>query len=172
MELEQEMFYEDPRFWVAIAFVAFFVLFGKKIGKALGKALDGRAGRIRSELDEARRLREEAEALLASYKEKYAKVESEASNILSHARDEANTLVAQTQDELKQLLAARTRMAEEKIAQAEKQALDDVREHLADIALAAAHSLIAENVNRLNEDVPVQAAVQDLQQPGSKRKVH
>lgn len=157
----------QPTFWVAMAFVIFFALAGKMLWRALTKGLDGRAERIRQELEEARRLREEAEALLATYRTRHAESMKEAEGILAKARADAARMAQDAEAELKQMLAARTRMAEDKIAQAEKQAVSEVRDHVVDITIAAAKSLIIENLETTPGDELIRRAVADLE-----RKVH
>ncbi len=165
--LHAEPFYADPRFWVAVAFVAFFIIFGRILWRALAGALDGRAVRIGAELEEASRLRNEAEALLVAYKQKYEASVQEAAAILTHAREEAELLVKQSQEEIKTLISARTRLAEEKIAQAEKKTLEDARQHVIDITINTARTLISENMAHISDDAPLRAALADLE-----RKVH
>ena len=118
----------DPTFWVMIAFFGFIgLLYYYKVHKVVGKALDGRADAIRKELDEARRLRDEAQALLADYKRKSL---------------EAETLTAQTRKALQETVERRTKSAEEKIARAEAQALAEVRSSAVDSAIAAAEKIL------------------------------
>lgn len=162
-----ESMLQDPRFWVAVAFVLFIAVFGKKLWKVLAQGLDGRSARIRSELDEAKRLREEAQAVLDAYRTKHAESLKEAEAILTQARKDANRLVEQANAELKRLLDARTRMAEDKIAQAEKQAVNDVRDHVVDITIAAAKAIIMENIQQMPGDDLIRKAIADIE-----RKVH
>ena len=118
----------EAEFWVAVAFVIFvgvLAYFGAH--KVLVKGIDDRRGRIKAELDEARRLKDEAAALLAQYKQKQQEAEREAQAIIAGAEAEAERLAAEVEAKLEELVARRTRMAESKIAQAEAQALADVR---------------------------------------------
>src|SRR5271155_4513917 len=114
---------EDPRLWVATAFVLFVLVSYKKIGGFIVRALDQRAAKIKAELDEARRLREEAAQMLAQYKQKQAEYLKEAESLLSDARRDANLLRAHADQELKAALAARTKHALERIAQEENKAI-------------------------------------------------
>ena len=109
-------------------------------------ALDGRAARIKAELDEARRLRDEAQALLAEYQRKRGEAEQEAEAIVAGARDEAERLAAEAKTKVEEFVARRTKMAETKIAQAEAQAVADVRAAAADAAVAAAEKILSETV--------------------------
>lgn len=157
----------SPQTWVALAFVLLFVFFGKKLFGALFRALDYRSGRIKNELEEAERLRTEAEAVLASYREKHRACLKEAEGILAKAREDADRLVKEAQAELKIMLEARRRMAEEKILQAEKQAVDEVRDHVVDITISAAKTLIMENIAQTSGDELIRRAIADIE-----RKVH
>ena len=133
--------------WVAIAFVIFvgvLIYFG--VHKLIVNALDQRAGRIRGELDEARRLKDEAAALLAEYRRKQQTAEREAAEIVAGAKAEAERLAAEAKTRMDEFVARRTKMAETKIAQAEAQALADVRAAAADAAVAAAEKILTQTV--------------------------
>jgi F-type H+-transporting ATPase subunit b len=133
--------------WVAVAFVIFvgvLIYFG--VHKLLVNALDQRSARIRGELDEARRLKDEAAALLAEYRRKQQTAEREAAEILAGAKAEAERLAAEAKTRMDEFVARRTRMAETKIAQAEVQALADVRAAAADAAVAAAEKILTQTV--------------------------
>lgn len=134
-------------FWVAVAFVGFvaLVIYLKAPGM-VARALDERADAIRSELEEAQRLREEAQAMLADYQRRQRDAEKEAADIVTLAKEEAESFATEARAKLEESLARRTRIAEEKIAQAEVQALKDVRAAAADAAIAAATALLAEEV--------------------------
>lgn len=133
--------------WVAVSFVIFMLIL-VKYGAFSGMAskLDARGARIRHELEEARRLREEAQKLVAEYKRRQHEAEAEAEAIVTTARAEAERLAAETKVKLEEMVARRTRMAEQKIAQAEAQALADVKSAAADAAVKAAEALLAANV--------------------------
>jgi len=133
--------------WVAVAFVIFIgVLIYFGVDKLLVNALDQRSARIRGELDEARRLKDEAAALLAEYRRKQQTAEREAAEILAGAKAEAERLAAEAKTRMDEFVARRTRMAETKIAQAEAQALADVRAAAADAAVAAAEKILTQTV--------------------------
>lgn len=132
-------------FWVAVAFVAFIlVLLYYKVPKLVAKALDDRADAIRAELDEARRLREDAASLLADYQKRHRNAGAEAEAILDQARREAEVFAATTRRSLTEMAERRTRQAEDKIARAETQAIDDVRAAAVDMAIAAAEKILRE----------------------------
>ena len=132
-------------FWVAVSFVGFLaILVYYKIPALVAKALDERAAAIRKELDEARRLREEAQSLLNDYQKKHRNAGQEAAAITEQARRDAEAYAKETRAALAETLERRTRQAEEKIARAEAQAVDDVRAAAVDTALAAAERILRE----------------------------
>jgi F-type H+-transporting ATPase subunit b len=138
------MFYE-PEFWVAVAFVIFIgVLAYVGVHRTVAEALDRRAARIKAELDEARQLREEAEKLLATYQKKRDEAEQEAAAIVAEARSEAERTAVESRAKMVEFVARRTKIAETKIAQAEAQAVADVRAAAADAAVAAAEKILVE----------------------------
>ncbi len=130
--------------WIAIAFVIFLgvlVYFGAH--RRVIDGLDRRQARIKAELDEARRLREEALALLADYQRKQREADREAEAIIAGATAEAERVAAEAKARMEDFVARRTRMAEAKIAQAEAQALADVRSAAADAAVVAAEKILS-----------------------------
>ena len=132
-------------FWVAVAFVAFLaILLYYKVPALLAKALDNRAAAIRAELDEARRLREEAQALLADYRKKHRNAGQEAEAIVEQARREAEAFASETRRALTETLKRRSRHAEERIARAGAEAVDEVRAAAVDMAIAAAEKILRE----------------------------
>jgi F-type H+-transporting ATPase subunit b len=129
--------------WVALAFVVFVAGLGYiGVHKLLAKSLDDRAGRIKSELDEARKLRDEAAQLLADYQRKRQEAEGEAQEIIAGAKAEAERMAAEAKAKIEEFVARRTKMAETKIAQAEAQAAADVRSAAAEAAIAAAERIL------------------------------
>ena len=136
-------FYQDSRFFVLVSLVLFFaLLIWKGVQKSITSGLDDRAEKIRADLDEARRLREEAQTLLASYHRKQAEAEQLAQDIVTNARREAEVMASDARAALAQKLERRTQMAEEKIANAEAQAMIDVRARAAELATQAAETLL------------------------------
>lgn len=134
---------KDPTFWVTLALFVFLGLLAYKgVPGMITAALDKRADTIRAELDEARRLREEAQAILADYQRKAKGAEQEAEEIVRLAKQEAQALAAETREKLEESLQRRTRLAEEKIARAEEQAMNEVRTAAIDVAIAAAEQII------------------------------
>lgn len=156
----------DPgaaEFWVLVAFILFLALLVyNKVPGLIGRALDDRAAQIRKELDDARKLREEAAELLADYKRKARAAEDEAKSIVEAARREAETLAAEASRNLKETVERRTRLAQEKIARAETQALAEVRAAAVDAAVAAAEKMIAGKVYGPHGSNLVDQAIKDL----------
>jgi F-type H+-transporting ATPase subunit b len=140
------MFFE-PETWVAVAFVILMALFAYLgIHRTVLTALDKRAERIKAELDDARRLKEEAAALLAEYKAKRATAEREADEIISNAKAEAERIATEAKAKMEDFVARRTKTAESKIALAEAQALSDVRAAAANAAVTAASTILSQSV--------------------------
>ncbi|MDO9058682.1 MAG: ATP F0F1 synthase subunit B [Bradyrhizobium sp.] len=138
------MFFE-AEFWVAVAFVLLMAVFGYfGIHRTVLKALDNRADRIKAELDEARRLKDDAAKLLAEYKARHAKAEAEAQEIIASAKAEAERIAVEAKAKLEDFVARRTKTAEGKIALAEAQALADVRAAAADAAVTAASTILSQ----------------------------
>jgi F-type H+-transporting ATPase subunit b len=134
----------EPEFWVAVSFFLFIgLVLYLGVHKKLTAALDHRAELIAKELDETRRLRKEAEAVLADYRKKQGKVENEVENIIRLAAKEAESLGAETRTSVAEYFERRTRLAEDKIGRAEAQALADVRGAAVDAAVTAAETIIA-----------------------------
>src|SRR5215468_3866829 len=149
--------------WVAIAFVIFvgvMIYFG--VDKLVVGALDQRATRIRGELDEARRLKDEAAALLAEYRRKQQTAEREAAEIVAGAKAEAERLALEAKTRMDEFVARRTQMAETKIAQAEAQAVADVRSAAADAAVAAAEKVLTRTVKGGVADELLNKGIADL----------
>ena len=129
----------EAEFWVALGFFAFLGLLAYVgVHRMIVKALDDRAGRIKAELDEARKLKDDAAQLLADYQRKRGEAENEAQEIIAGARAEAERLAVEAKAKIEEFVARRTKMAEVKIAQAEAQAEADVRSAAAEAAVAAA----------------------------------
>jgi F-type H+-transporting ATPase subunit b len=134
----------DAPFWALVALIIFFaIIIYMKVPKTVAGSLDKRAAGIRNELDEARRLREEAEALLSQYQRKAKEAEAEAAGIIEQAKREADALAGEARQRMEDYVASRTKMAEQKIAQAEAQAVQEVRALSADVAVDAAQRILA-----------------------------
>src|ERR1700736_1198148 len=139
--------FAEPEFWVAVAFfilMGVFAYFG--VHRRVLKALDHRSDRIKAELDDARRLKEEAAKLLAEYRARRASAEHEAEEIITNAKAEAERIASEAKTKMEDFVARRTKTAESKIALAEAQALADVRAAAADAAVAAASTILSQAV--------------------------
>ncbi|TBW32317.1 ATP F0F1 synthase subunit B [Siculibacillus lacustris] len=131
-------------FWALVSLLIFFgVIAYLKVPAKIGTAMDAKIAAIESELAEARTLREEAVALLAAFRQKAADAELEAQSIVAEAKAEADRLTIETNKALEDLIVRRTRAAESKIAQAEAQAVAEVRALATDVAVAAAERILA-----------------------------
>jgi F-type H+-transporting ATPase subunit b len=138
----------QPEFWVLAAVLIFVALVWKPAKRFLLGALDARAGRIREELETARRLRDEAEQALAAYQERQRQAAAEAAAIVAHAKTEADRIAQQSARELEQALLRRRRLAEERIAQEEARALAEIRAVAVDTAIGAARRIIAAELDQ------------------------
>jgi len=137
----------DPETWVAIAFVILMVVFGYLgVFKSAMSALDKRAERIKAELDDATRLKQEAAKVLADYKARSATAEREAADIIANAKSEAERIATEAKAKMEDFVARRTKTAESKIALAEAQALADVRAAAAEAAVQAASTILSQSV--------------------------
>jgi len=145
--MHEESFFQNPRNWVAAAFIVFFVLFGRKLWGAFTALLDGRADAVRSELAEAQRLRTEAEAMLKDAKARRETALADAQKLIEGAKTEAARLAAAAAADAEASAARRERMALDRIAAAEKAAVDEVRLTAADVAATAARQVIAEGLS-------------------------
>jgi len=156
-------FIYEPETWVAIAFLIFVgVVIKLGLPNLLFKALDDRSARIKAELDEALKLRREAEALLAEYRRRQGEAERTAESIILNARAEAGRMAAEAQAKVEEFIARRTKMAETKIAQAEAQALADVRAAAADVAVAAAEAILVQTTHGAAAEALVAQGIGDL----------
>jgi F-type H+-transporting ATPase subunit b len=153
----------ESEFWVLVAFVIFIgVLIKAGVHRLIVDGLDTRAARIKTELDEAKRVRDEARALLAEYQRKRGEADREADAIVSAARSEAERLAAEAKTKVEEFVARRTKMAETKIAPAEAQALADVRAAAADAAVAAAERILSETAKGKVGDDLIAQGIRDL----------
>jgi len=134
--------------WAAIALLIFLgIMIYIKVPAMVSKSLDERAGRIQKELDEAKRLREEAQALLAEYQKKRKEAEQEAEAIVEAAKHEASVLAEEAHKRTEDYVARRTVVAEQKIGQAEREAIAEVRSNAVDLAVEAARKVLGDKVD-------------------------
>ncbi len=158
----------EGRFWALVSLVVFIgILIYLKVPATVTGFLDRRAESIRAEIDEARKLREEAQALLAEYQRKARQAESEAEEIVDQARREAEAISVEAKRRMEEYVASRTRLAEDKIAQAEAQAVQEVRALSVDVAVAAAERILAARVKGDAGDRLIAQAIDDV-----KAKLH
>jgi F-type H+-transporting ATPase subunit b len=153
----------DATFWALIALIIFLgIIVYLKVPGMIGKSLDERADRIRGELDQARRLREEAQQLLADYQRKRTEAEKEAGDIVAAAKREAEQLLAEAHSRTEEYVARRAALAEVKIGQAEREAVNEVRASAVDIAVEAARALLAAKVDAKTGADLFKASLQEL----------
>jgi F-type H+-transporting ATPase subunit b len=153
----------EPLFWVLLSFIGFMALLAKfGVPALIGKTLDARADNIRKELDEARKLREDAQALLADYQLKAREAENEAKGIIEQAKLEAQALATESRKALGESLERRTKMAEEKIARAEAQAVSEVRATAVGSAMSAAEKILQARVPGSTGDALISEAIRGL----------
>ena len=154
--------FEDPTLWVALAFVTLIALVGKKIYLMAGTALDERSDAIKARLDEAARLREEAQEILAANKRKQQEAAKEAEAFVVKAKEEAKRLREQAKKQLEHDLERRKQLAEERIAQAEARAIAEIRSMAADVALAATKQILKEGVTAKKAEGLINDSIKEL----------
>lgn len=138
----------DATFWALVGLIIFLAIVAYlKVPAMVGRALDDRADRIKKELEEARSLREEAQQLLAEYHRKRKEAEKEASDIVASAEREAKGLLEDAKRATEEYVVRRNKLAEQKIATAEVDAVNAVRATAVDLAVAAAGKIVAEKVD-------------------------
>ena len=137
---------QDPTFWVAVAFVVFVGLVFKPIKGALIGGLDAKIAEIRQEVEEAEKLREEAQSLLANYQRQQRQAIQDAEAIVARAKEEAERHRAEADEAMKDMVRRQEEQAREKIAQAEAAAIQEVRSMSVELAMAAAEKLLADRL--------------------------
>lgn len=157
-----EKIFLDTTFWVAVGFVILIALLGKKIAGIVTSGLDSRAVRIRAQLEEAERLRREAEAMLASATQKHAAASAEAKAIVAKAEEETNRLRTQAITDLEALLKRREQLALDKIGEAERRAIREVELMAVDIAMTATRAILTEKMTGPEGDRMIDAAIEDV----------
>lgn len=155
--------FSDPAFWVAISFLGFIaLLFYFKVPALAAKGLDDRADKIRDELEEARKLREDAQAILADYQRKQREAEQSAEDIVTQAKKEAEAYAQETRQALAESLERRTKLAEEKIERAETQAVNEIKSISIQAAVAAAEQLITKNLDENKAKGLIETSIKGL----------
>lgn len=154
--------FADPAFWVGLAFLLVVAFTFGKVKRAMTSSLDARAAKIRTQIEEARKLREDAQALLAEYQRKQREAMAEAEKIISSAKAEAARMKVQAERDLENALVRRREQALERIAQSEAAAIAQVRNTAVDAALAAAEALITKNMDNAKRDALTDKAIGEL----------
>jgi F-type H+-transporting ATPase subunit b len=154
--------WQEPEVWLLVAFAIFVGLMARPVWAKMTGGLDQRAARIKADLDEARELREEAQAALANYQRKQRDAAKEAVEILRHAEEEAKRLTAEAEKSLAETLRRREAIARDKIAQAEAKAIGEVKDEAVEVALAATRALIAERLDAGRAEWLIDDAVREL----------
>ncbi|MEM7569094.1 MAG: ATP F0F1 synthase subunit B [Pseudomonadota bacterium] len=161
-------FYADTSFLVGAAVLAFIgLLVYLGVHKNMAKSLDERAAKIQGELDEARKLKEEAQSLLAQHQRRQREASKEAGEIIAHATEEAKAIGAEVKGEITTLVERRTRLAEDRIKAAEAAAVKDVRRTAVEVATAAAQKVIAQHLTAGAQADSIDKAIGELD-----RKLH
>ena len=159
----RELFH-DPELAVAIAFVIAVVLVAKKVWAALSGLLDERAAKIKAELDEAQKLKDDAQKTLGQFQRKQRDALQEAEAIVAHAREDASRVVERAKRDLEAAIERRERLAQEKIALTEAKALAEVRNAAVEVAITAARHVIAERLGDAHGQALVDQAIAELPQ--------
>lgn len=155
--------YQDPGFWVAMAIVSFFLLLiWKKIPAMIGKMLDNKVAAIADQLDNAQTLREEASALLAKYQRDQRDAEKTAADLIDHANSEAKLLAGEAKVHIREMIERRTKLAEQKIAQAQANAVKEIQQVAVQVATSAARVLIAQNMKKSDRDALIKSSIDKL----------
>jgi len=157
-----EHLFHDTTFWVAVGFVILAALLGKKVVAIVTTGLDSRAVRIRAQLEEAERLRREAEEMMASATKKHADASAEAKEILTKAEGEALRMRNQAVTDLDALLKRREQLAIDKIGEAERRAIREVELMAVDIAMTATRTILTEKMSGPEGDRMIDAAIEDV----------
>lgn len=153
----------DTYLVVALAFLVFFaVLWRYGVHNMIFRSLDARAERIRFELEEATRLREEAQALLASYERKQREVEDLAADIVARAKDDAKIAAEEARKALAVSIERRVKTAQDQIAAAETAAVRAVKDHAVDVATAAAADVLAASMTDAAANARIDAAIAEI----------
>ena len=163
MDLAHFLDPKDTYLWIILALILLFAILAYfNVPATIGKALDGRAEAIRKELDDARKMREEAQQLLADYQRRAREAEEEAKEIVAQAKREAEALATETRKALAETVERRTKAAEEKIARAEAQALGEVKTAAVDAALAAAERILKGKIVGADAGSLIDQSIRDI----------
>jgi len=160
---QQKGLLQDTSFWVLLAFIIVIGIFLRAgVHRVVASGLDKRGQTIADELNEARKMREEAQELLAQYQRRQREAEDEAAAIIEQAKKDAERMTAEARTKIETQVERRTKSAEEKIARAEAQALSEVRGQTADLAFAAAREIIKERMDSGAQSAFIDKAIADI----------
>lgn len=160
-----DVWYADTSFWAGASFVVFVGgVVATKAHKKIAEMLDGRVDEIKAQIDEAKTLREEAENLLGEYQRKQRDAEKEAADMLEHAKADAKIMLDEAKSDIEEMAARRTRVAQEKIAQAEASAVKEVQKVAVDAAISAATSVLADELKGDTGSAIVNQAIEEVGQ--------
>lgn len=160
---EHVPWYLEAEFWVGLAIITFFLLMvWKKIPAMVGKMLDGKINEIAAQLDNAQTLREEASALLAKYRRDQRDAQKLAADMIIQAEAEAKLLISDARDQVGEMTRRRTRLAQQKITQAESNAVKEIQQTVVHITTSAARGLIPDNIKKTDHDALIQSAIDKL----------
>jgi F-type H+-transporting ATPase subunit b len=159
-----EPYYATAEFWVSIGLILFFALVAKRAYNLISVKLDERAEKIRERIDEAAKLAEEAQALLATYERKQREAAGEAEAIINNARREADRLAEQAAQDLDHHLKKREQAAVERIAQAEASALAEVRDLAVEVAMGATQKVLSQQLKAPQSKALIDQAIEELPQ--------
>ncbi|MEJ0009600.1 MAG: F0F1 ATP synthase subunit B [Alphaproteobacteria bacterium] len=162
-----ESWMHNPETWVAVAFVVFLGVAAKYVWPPIAKALDARAAKIGDQLEQAAKLKAEAEALLKTYEKQRKEARKEAEEIVAAARRDADSIRTRAAAELRDSLARRSAQAAEQIARAEADATRGIRARLIDLATEAARDVITSQLAQAKDDPAIQRAI-----AGIERQLH
>lgn len=151
-----------PEFWVAAGFLILLAVLLKPAKKMITASLDSRAEKIRSSLDEAEKLREEAQHVLADYQRKQREAAKEIEGLVANARSQAEIMRSEAENSLKNTLARREQLAHEKINQAEADAIVEVRNLAVDMAIKASGELLERRLGQKQSQELIETAIKEL----------
>ena len=153
---------ESPSLWVAISFGLFIIVFARPVWKFVTIALDKRIKEIKDSIDEATKLREEAQDLLASNKRKVVAVEKEVDDIINKAREEAENIKSKLGTELETSLKNRQKIANDRISQAESEAIESIKQMNVEIAIKATEELLQKRLDSIENLKMIDEAIEEL----------
>ena len=153
---------QTPEFWVAIGFLVLLALIFKPALKAITTHLDERANKIRKTLDEAEKLREEAQHLLADYQRKQREASKEIEEIIADARSKTEIMIAESEEMLQKSIERREKITKEKLVQAEAEAILAVRNYAIDVAIEASEKLMINNLGQNRSGILIDKSIKEL----------